>query len=96
MKWRHSKLDAKQDKNRTAQSENQDEDEEQDCVSGSASESCSSGDENEIDIEAEWQKLHLNKRNTHFHSNLFFIEVNLPEFVYFHKLRSRYKLKSWD
>lgn len=54
MKWRHSKLETKADKNRTQKSEHAEcnENPEQ-CDSSLNSESCSSDDETEIDIEAE-------------------------------------------
>lgn len=53
MKWRHSKHEAKQDKNRTTKIEIKEEDDDMDCGSSIESDSCGSSDDNEIDIEAE-------------------------------------------
>lgn len=54
MKWRHSKLEAKTDKNRTLKIETKECNENPEpCDSSLNSDSCSSDDETEIDIEAE-------------------------------------------
>lgn len=54
MKWRHSKLESKSEKNRITKAENKDDDEHPDhCESSLESDTSSSDGENEIDIEAE-------------------------------------------
>lgn len=54
MKWRHSKLEAKTEKNRTLKIETKECNENPEpCDSSLNSDSCSSDNETEIDIEAE-------------------------------------------